>query len=155
MARERSVYRCQTCGFAASKAGTCPDCARTGTYVALVEERPALSSRSERPKLAAGARPVRIGEIAVTAGERIATGIGELDRVLGGGVVPGSLVLIGGDPGIGKSTLLLQASRRLAERGGRSSTSRAKSRPLRSSSAPTGSGSPRAISISWRKRISR
>ena len=118
MARERSVYRCQTCGFAASKAGTCPDCARTGTYVALVEERPALSSRVARPRLAAGARPVPIGDIAVTSGERITTGIGELDRVLGGGVVPGSLVLIGGDPGIGKSTLLLQASRSLAERAG-------------------------------------
>jgi DNA repair protein RadA/Sms len=117
VARERSVYRCQTCGFAASKAGTCPDCARTGTYVALVEERSA-PSRSERPKLAAGARPVPIGDIAVTSGERITTGIGELDRVLGGGVVPGSLVLIGGDPGIGKSTLLLQASRSLAERAG-------------------------------------
>jgi DNA repair protein RadA/Sms len=85
--------------------------------VALVEERPA-PSRSERPKLAAGARPVPIGDIAVTSGERITTGIGELDRVLGGGVVPGSLVLIGGDPGIGKSTLLLQASRSLAERAG-------------------------------------
>ena len=113
MARERPVYRCQTCGFAAPKAGTCPDCARTGTYVALVEERRA-PSRSERPKLAAGARPVPIGDIAVTSGERITTGIGELDRVLGGGVVPGSLVLIGGDPGIGKSTLLLQASRSLS-----------------------------------------
>jgi len=117
VARERPVYRCQACGFAAPKAGTCPDCARTGTYVALVEERPA-TSRSERPKLAAGARPVPIGDIAVTSGERITTGIGELDRVLGGGVVPGSLVLIGGDPGIGKSTLLLQASRSLSERAG-------------------------------------
>jgi len=117
VARERPVYRCQTCGFAAPKAGTCPDCARTGTYVALVEERPA-PSRSERPKLAAGARPVPIGDITVTSGERITTGIGELDRVLGGGVVPGSLVLIGGDPGIGKSTLLLQASRSLSERAG-------------------------------------
>ena len=117
MAKERPVYRCQDCGFAAPKAGTCPDCARTGSYVALVEERSA-ASRAERPKLAAGARPVPIGDIAVTAGERITTGIGELDRVLGGGVVPGSLVLIGGDPGIGKSTLLLQASRSLSERAG-------------------------------------
>jgi DNA repair protein RadA/Sms len=113
VAKERPVYRCQTCGFAAPKAGTCPDCARTGTYVALVEERPA-PPRSERPKLAAGARPVPIGDIAATSGERITTGIGELDRVLGGGVVPGSVVLIGGDPGIGKSTLLLQASRSLS-----------------------------------------
>jgi len=113
VARERSTYRCQACGFAAPKAGTCPDCARLGNFVALVEER-AAPSRAERPRLAAGARPMLIGDIAVTAGERVTTGIGELDRVLGGGVVPGSLVLIGGDPGIGKSTLLLQASRSLA-----------------------------------------
>ena len=90
MARERSTYRCQACGFAAPKAGTCPDCARLGTFVALVEER-AAPARSERPRLAAGARPVPIAEITVSAGERITTGIGELDRVLGGGVVPGSL----------------------------------------------------------------
>jgi DNA repair protein RadA/Sms len=117
MPKNRSVYRCQTCGFAAPKPGTCPDCARTGSFVALIEERP-LAERSERPKLAAGAKPMLIGDIAVEAGERILTGIAELDRVLGGGVVPGSLVLIGGDPGIGKSTLLLQASRALAERPG-------------------------------------
>src|SRR5215467_3743569 len=117
MARERSSYRCQACGFASPKAGTCPDCARLGNFVALVEER-AAPSRSERPRLAVGARPVPLGEIVVTAGERITTGIGELDRVLGSGVVPGSLVLIGGDPGIGKSTLLLQASRSLAELAG-------------------------------------
>ncbi|HWN56266.1 MAG TPA: DNA repair protein RadA, partial [Methylomirabilota bacterium] len=117
MPKNRSVYRCQTCGFAAPKPGTCPDCARTGSFAALIEERP-LASRSERPQLAAGARPMPIGDIAVEGGERILTGIGELDRVLGGGVVPGSLVLIGGDPGIGKSTLLLQACRALAERQG-------------------------------------
>ncbi|MGZ4173784.1 MAG: DNA repair protein RadA [Solirubrobacteraceae bacterium] len=117
MARDRSTYRCQACGFAAPKAGTCPDCARLGNFVALVEER-AAPSRAERPRLAAGARPMLIGDIAVTAGERVTTGIGELDRVLGGGVVPGSLVLIGGDPGIGKSTLLLQASRSLADLAG-------------------------------------
>jgi DNA repair protein RadA/Sms len=117
MPKNRSVYRCQTCGFAAPKPGTCPDCARTGSFVALIEERP-LAERSERPKLAAGAKPMLIGDIAVEAGERILTGIAELDRVLGGGVVPGSLVLIGGDPGIGKSTLLLQASRALAARPG-------------------------------------
>ena len=117
MPKIRSVYRCQTCGFAAPKPGTCPDCARTGSFVALIEERP-LASRSERPQLAAGTKPMPIRDIAVEAGDRILTGIGELDRVLGGGVVPGSLVLIGGDPGIGKSTLLLQACRALAERQG-------------------------------------
>jgi hypothetical protein len=87
VARDRSTYRCQACGFAAPKAGTCPDCARLGNFVALVEER-AAPSRAERPRLAAGARPMLIGDIAVTAGERVTTGIGELDRVLGGGLVP-------------------------------------------------------------------
>jgi len=118
MARERSVYRCQECGFAASKPGTCPDCARTGSYVSLVEERAATARSGMRVITPAGNRPRRFAEISGEGGERTATGIGELDRVLGGGLVRGSLVLIGGDPGIGKSTLLLQASRTLAERGG-------------------------------------
>jgi DNA repair protein RadA/Sms len=113
MARERSVYRCQECGFAAPKAGTCPDCARLGTYIALVEERP-VPSRSSRPGREAGSRPVPLGAIRIEADERTRTGIAELDRVLGGGVVKGSLVLIGGDPGVGKSTLVFQASRVLA-----------------------------------------
>jgi len=90
MPRATSVYRCQQCGFASPKPGTCPDCKRaTGELVPLAE-------------------------VAMDHGDRTLTGIGELDRVLGGGVVRGSLVLIGGDPGIGKSTLLLQAARALA-----------------------------------------
>jgi DNA repair protein RadA/Sms len=86
--------------------------------VQLVEERIAPARSGIRVVAPAGSRPVLFGEISAEGGERIATGIGELDRVLGGGLVKGSLVLIGGDPGIGKSTLLLQASRALAERGG-------------------------------------
>jgi len=117
MARERVVYRCQACGFASSKPGTCPDCARQGDYVALVEERP-LAPKSARPALAPGARPQRLTEIRLESGERVATGIGELDRVLGGGMVKGSLVLVGGEPGAGKSTLLIQVSGALAERSG-------------------------------------
>jgi len=117
MARERVVYRCQACGFASSKPGTCPDCARQGDYVALVEERP-QAPKSARPALAPGARPQRLTEIRLESGERVATGIGELDRVLGGGMVKGSLVLVGGEPGAGKSTLLIQVSGALAERSG-------------------------------------
>jgi DNA repair protein RadA/Sms len=118
MARERSTYRCQECGLAAPKPGTCPDCARTGTYVQLVEERVAPARSAGRAGLATS-RPQPIGEIRDSGGgQRVSSGLGELDRVLGGGVVTGSLVLIGGDPGIGKSTLLLQVSRLLAERAG-------------------------------------
>ncbi|HET7875219.1 MAG TPA: DNA repair protein RadA [Methylomirabilota bacterium] len=118
MARERSVYRCQECGFASPKAGTCPDCARVGQYVQLVEERQAPSRPASRTAGPPQGRPLTLAEIRVEGGERVTTGIGELDRVLGGGVVRGSLVLIGGDPGIGKSTLLLQSSRALAEKAG-------------------------------------
>ena len=118
MARERSVYRCQECGLAAPKPGTCPDCARVGTYVQLVEERATPARGSARPGVTS-TRPQPLGEIRVDGdGHRTSSGMAELDRVLGGGIVTGSLVLIGGDPGIGKSTLLLQVSGALARRAG-------------------------------------
>jgi DNA repair protein RadA/Sms len=118
MARERSTYRCQECGLAAPKPGTCPDCARTGHYVQLVEERAAPARSAARPGVGSS-RPQLLGEIREDGGgQRVSSGMQEMDRVLGGGVVTGSLVLIGGDPGIGKSTLLLQVSRLLAERAG-------------------------------------
>ena len=113
-ARDASAYRCQQCGFASPKPGTCPDCRRaTGDLVPLVEER-AASARGPRRAVTSPERPRSLREISLERGDRLATGLGELDRVLGGGVVRGSLVLIGGDPGIGKSTLLLQAARALA-----------------------------------------
>jgi DNA repair protein RadA/Sms len=113
-ARAHTVHRCQECGFASPKPGTCPDCRRTtGELVPLVEERAVPAGRGRRPAVSTG-RPVPLRDVVVEAGDRVLTAIGELDRVLGGGVVRGSLVLIGGDPGIGKSTLLLQAARALA-----------------------------------------
>src|SRR5262249_11081356 len=109
--RDASVYRCQECGFSSPKPGTCPDCRRSGNnWVQLVEERAVASKSSRRANVAAG-RPRALKEISMERDDRVRTGIGELDRVLGGGVVRGSLVLIGGDPGGGKSTLLLQAAR--------------------------------------------
>jgi DNA repair protein RadA/Sms len=114
--RPSSVYRCQECGFASPKPGTCPDCLRaSGSYVQLVEERTERAPRGHRAAAGAPAtRPQPLKDVVLERGDRLPTGIGELDRVLGGGVVRGSLVLIGGDPGIGKSTLLLQAARALA-----------------------------------------
>ena len=114
--RPSSVYRCQECGFASPKPGTCPDCLRTtGSYTQLVEERTERAPRGHRAAVGAPTtRPQPLKDVVLERGDRLPTGIGELDRVLGGGVVRGSLVLIGGDPGIGKSTLLLQAARALA-----------------------------------------
>jgi len=112
--RDASVYRCQECGFTSPKPGTCPDCRRAGgSWVQLVEER-SSPSRSTRPVAVASARPRALKDISMERDDRVRTEIGELDRVLGGGVVRGSLVLIGGDPGVGKSTLLLQAAQALA-----------------------------------------
>src|SRR5213592_856387 len=114
MVRDRNAYRCQQCGFASPKPGTCPDCKRmTGDLMALVEERAAPEPGGRRIGLSSS-RPRALSDITMEHTDRLRTGIGELDRVLGGGVVPGSLVLIGGDPGIGKSTLLIQAARALA-----------------------------------------
>jgi DNA repair protein RadA/Sms len=117
-----SVFRCQACGFQTGKwYGRCPDCSAFNT---MAEERtaPTREAGFGRRRVAGAApapvAPRRLADVTVGDAERITTGIAELDRVLGGGVVAGSLVLIGGDPGIGKSTLILQASRALAEAAG-------------------------------------
>lgn len=103
------VYTCQSCGHRAPKwMGKCPEC---GEWDSLVEEnlqrRPAAAG--SRQWAAAAAEPVPIDAVEIKNEQRLLTGIREFDRVLGGGLVSGSLVLIGGDPGIGKSTLMLQA----------------------------------------------
>ena len=89
MAREGSVYRCQECGFAAPKPGTCQDCARQEHYVQLVEERTAPAKGRRAPAAPVASAPVKLTDVRIEAGERTPTGVGELDRVLGGGVVRG------------------------------------------------------------------
>jgi DNA repair protein RadA/Sms len=103
VARSSTVHVCTDCGQTFAKwHGQCPGC---GAWNTLVEERlPERSAQRSSPS-AAAAHPVPLGEVGPTAIARLTTGIGELDRVLGGGLVPGSLVLLGGSPGIGKSTL--------------------------------------------------
>jgi DNA repair protein RadA/Sms len=114
-ARTRTIYACAECGHASPKwLGQCPSCRRWNT---LHEEIAAPEPRAGAPRrwgLASAAKPLPLLEVEGGEEERVRTGIGELDRVLGGGVVPGSLVLLGGDPGIGKSTLVLAALDRIA-----------------------------------------
>ena len=105
-----------------------PGCAEWST---LVEETRASAAAGPRARGARALRPVALADVAAPAVERMGTGIGELDRVLGGGLVPGSLVLLGGSPGIGKSTLTGAALGNLAGGGRRSSTSPARSRRRR------------------------
>ena len=107
MAKVKSIYSCTECGATSPKwQGQCPGCAEWNTLVESVAEK-ATGHRFE--SLAPTARLQTLSEIEARETERIPTGIGEFDRALGGGLVPGGVVLIGGDPGIGKSTLLLQA----------------------------------------------
>lgn len=113
---KKSVFFCQNCGHEESKwLGQCPMCREWNTFV---EEKAApVKARSAGTGPGGGADIVALSSVQTEKEERTMTGIGELDRVLGGGIVPGSLVLVGGDPGIGKSTLLLQVCRELAAMG--------------------------------------
>jgi len=110
MATSRSVFACSACGHESPKwHGRCPGC---GEWNTLAEEAPAARTTARRA--ARALRPVPLGEVEAPRVKRLRTGIGELDRVLGGGLVPGSLVLLGGSPGIGKSTLTSMALANLA-----------------------------------------
>lgn len=115
----QTLHVCARCGFESRRwHGRCPGC---GSWNTLVEQR-APTQRSGGGSAPGRARPLvprRLADIAADSGARIATGIGELDRVLGGGFVPGSLVLIGGEPGVGKSTLTTMAAAALAAAGER------------------------------------
>lgn len=109
----KTIYFCGECGYESAKwLGKCPAC---GSWNTMVEEKRVPSSSSALGVGYTQATPLE--DVTVTASGRISSGIGELDRVLGGGIVPGSVTLLGGDPGIGKSTLLMQTAAKLSELG--------------------------------------
>lgn len=113
---KKTAFFCQNCGYESSKwMGQCPGCREWNTFV---EELTVTASKSTSAKSGLGSgtgksEPVQLSSIQIEEDDRVLTQIEELDRVLGGGIVPGSMVLVGGDPGIGKSTLLLQVCKEL------------------------------------------
>lgn len=114
MGKRKVKFVCQECGYESPKwMGKCPNCQSWNTMVEEFEQK-VSSSRSYVTSVIQGAKPQPITAIEMEKETRTSTTMNELDRVLGGGIVPGSLVLIGGDPGIGKSTLMLQLSARIA-----------------------------------------
>lgn len=123
MAKQKTVYVCSECGYETARwLGKCPEC---GSWNTLLEQEsaPSAAQAVAEKKLkrapGLGADPLRVDDIPDETMLRRSTGIEELDRVLGGGVVEGSLILVGGDPGIGKSTLLTQVSANIAQSGAR------------------------------------
>ena len=111
MAKAKQIYFCQECGYESAKwLGQCPGCKNWNTFV---EEKLVVGVDKHSGKTTEAATPTSILQVTTSENTRIGTGMKELDRVLGGGIVTGSLTLVGGDPGIGKSTLLLQVCRNL------------------------------------------
>lgn len=117
--KNATIFYCQNCGYESAKwMGQCPGCREWNTFV----EEPAgivtgTGSQGKMGRRAEAGQPTRLSEISVAEEDKMRTDIAEFDRVLGGGIVAGSLTLVGGDPGIGKSTLLLQTCRKLAMKG--------------------------------------
>ena len=120
MAKTKSLYFCQHCGYESTKwLGKCPSCNSWNTFVEEVVQKQDVGKNEWRSAFAATqriAQPKKLGEIQQGREIRLVTSDNELNRVLGGGLVPGSLILIGGEPGIGKSTLMLQLSMSLSDR---------------------------------------
>lgn len=116
MAKSKSLYICSECGYESAKwYGKCPGCGEWNTMNEQVVSVSAGSSKAKRSSGAYAAKVMRLNEISGDIERRISTGVSEFDRVLGGGIVEGSLVLISGDPGIGKSTILLQICEHLGK----------------------------------------
>lgn len=114
-AKMTTVFYCQNCGHESSKwMGQCPGCREWNTFVEEKISAKSVGAASSAVARREEVRPAKLSDIILQDEERLSTHIKELDRVLGGGIVPGSLVLVGGDPGIGKSTLLLQVCRNIA-----------------------------------------
>lgn len=119
MAKIKTKYVCQSCGYENPKwLGKCPECMKWNTFVEEIEDKSSKGNHREIFVIdKSSQKPVNINSITIKHEERFSSGINELNRVLGGGIVRGSLVLVGGDPGIGKSTLLLQVSESVAQSG--------------------------------------
>lgn len=116
MAKRKTIYICQECGYQAPKwMGKCTNCNSWNSFVEEIKQTSKKRGTGEAISTTVS-KPTKINQIETEKEERILTKMKELNRVLGGGIVPGSLVLIGGDPGIGKSTLLLQTSSQIAEK---------------------------------------
>ncbi len=111
-----SIFFCQSCGYESSKwMGQCPGCREWNTFVEEVVDKKSAGTLAKQKSSAIEAKVLPLSEIELTSERRVSTGMKELDRVLGGGIVKGSMVLVGGDPGIGKSTLLLQVCKNLSD----------------------------------------
>lgn len=111
-----SIFFCQSCGYESSKwMGQCPGCKEWNTFVEEVVDKKSAGTLAKQKATASEAKVLSLSQIEMTYDKRVSTDMKELDRVLGGGIVQGSMVLVGGDPGIGKSTLLLQVCRNLSE----------------------------------------
>lgn len=111
----RSIYACQQCGNQSTKwLGRCPECGNWNTYVEEQVRGEPAGTRAARRSAAPGSHPMPLAEVQFASANRLRLAMREVNQVLGGGIVPGSLVLVGGDPGIGKSTLLLQLASEVA-----------------------------------------
>ena len=116
--KNTTVFYCQSCGFESSKwMGQCPGCKEWNSFVEEVVSAASLKNKKDGPGAGNKCVPVQLAHITIQEEDKLQTHFAELDRVLGGGIVRGSLTLVGGDPGIGKSTLLLQTCRMLSQDG--------------------------------------
>ena len=117
MSKVKTFYQCQACAYSSPKwLGKCPDC---GAWNSMVEEKTDAGTRHSTQAYSHKIQPQPLSSISGGKEKRLSTGINEFDRVLGGGLVEGSVILVGGDPGIGKSTLLIQAASSLSEKSGK------------------------------------